>query len=114
MSVWCTGRVRWSRPLLTGDDSYATITRGCGPIGDVFHAIGEETGQVHHKYALRNCVVENGESKECWETVFQGQRDGVGGSLKTLWLRHSKRLPSLSKSVPFVGYKHSREHGVVR
>ena len=114
MSVWCSARVRWSRPLLTDDDSYATIPRGCGPIGDVFHAIGEETGQVHHKHALRNRVVEKGESKEYWETIFQGHRDGVGGSLKTLWLRHSKWLPDLSISVPFVGYKHSREYGVVR
>ena len=32
----------------------------------------------------------------------------------TLWLRHSKWLSSLPKSVPLVGHQHSREYGVIR
>ncbi len=107
-------RVRWSGILLTSHDSYTAIARCCSPTGDVFHAIREEAGKVYPKHALRNRVVEDTESKDDWQTVFQGHRDEVGGSLMTLWLGHSKWLSSLSEPIPFIGHKHSRENGIIR
>lgn len=109
-----SARVRGSRTLLTGHDSYTAISGGCTPIGDVLHAIGEKAGQVYHKHALRDRVVEGTETNDYWQTVFQGHRDEVGGSLMTLWLGHSKWLSNLPKPIPFVGHQHSREYGIIR
>ena len=107
-------RLRWSKTLLTSHDSYTAIPRCRSPNGDVFHAVREEAGQVYHKHALRNRVVEGTESNQDYQTVFQGHRDEVGGSLMTLWLGHSEWLSSLPESVPFIGHQHSRDHGIIR
>ena len=100
--------------LLTGHDSYTAIPRGCTSIGDVFPSIGEETRQIYHKNALRDGVVEGTDRHEYRQAISQGHGDEIGRSLMTLWLRHSKWLSSLPKSVPFLGHQHSREYGVIR
>ncbi len=81
------------------------LSRGYTAIGDVFRSIGEEARQVYHKCALRDGVVECTEHDESRQAIPQGHGDEMGGSLMTLWLRHSKWLPSLPKSVPLVGHE---------
>lgn len=98
---------------LTGDDSYTAIPCGYTSIGNVFHPIGEEPGQANHKYALRDGIMEKSNTKDDRDTIFQGHRGGIGGSLKTLWFSHSEWLSSLPKPVPFIGHKHRREYGVI-
>lgn len=98
---------------LTGHASYTAISRGCAPISNVFQPIGEKPGQVYHKNALRNRIMEGTKSNDYRYTVFQRHRNEIGGSLTTLWLGHSEWLPSLSKPVPFIGRQHRREYGVI-
>ena len=57
--------------------------------------------------------MEGTDRDEYRQAISQGHGDEIGRSLMTLWLRHSKWLSSLPKSVPFVGHQHSREYGVM-